>query len=72
MVSYADRKWGEGDFYSNLGFEFVKRTGPSYFYTKDYRKRPNRFAFRKDVIVREMGGDANLTEWQNMQNMGCD
>jgi hypothetical protein len=72
VVSYADRRWGEGDFYKNLGFEFVKSTGPSYFYTNDYKKRHNRFAFRKDVIVREMNGDSNLTEWQNMQAMGYD
>jgi len=72
IVSYADRRWGEGEFYRHLGFEFVSSTPPSYFYTNDYKKRHNRFAFRKDVIVREMGGDPNKTEWENMQNFGYD
>jgi len=72
VTSYADRRWGEGEFYRHLGFEFVSSTPPGYFYTNDYKKRHNRFAFRKDVIVREMGGDPNKTEWENMQEMGWD
>jgi len=72
IISYADRRWGEGEFYRHLGFEFVESTGPSYFYTNDYKKRHNRFAFRKDVIVRELKGDANKTEWENMQTLGYD
>jgi len=72
VISYADRRWGEGEFYRHLGFEFVESTGPSYFYTNDYKKRHNRFAFRKDVIVRELKGDANKTEWENMQTLGYD
>ena len=72
VTSYADRRWGEGEFYRHLGFEFVKSTGPSYFYTNDFLTRHNRFIFRKDIILREMGGDCNLTEWQNMQVFGYD
>lgn len=72
IITYADRRWGEGHFYKNLGFEFHSSTEPSYFYTKDFMNRKYRFSFRKDIIVSKYGGDPKLTETENMILLGYD
>ena len=48
-----------------------KETSPNYWYTKDHKSRNHRFKFTKQKVIK-MGGDPNLTEWQNMQNFGYD
>jgi len=66
IISYADRRWSQGDLYVNLGFEFVKDGSPNYFYVVK-GKRINRFNFRKDVLVKE-GYDINKSEREIMSN----
>ena len=60
IISYADRSWSTGDLYEKLGFKFVHKTGPNYYYILD-RIRHHRFNFRKDKLIRE-GADPNKTE----------
>lgn len=64
IISYCDRRWGEGGLYSELGFTFVHNSQPSYFYVVNDRRK-NRFQYRKDVLVKE-GFDPNKTERQIM------
>jgi hypothetical protein len=66
IISYADRRWSQGDLYVNLGFEFVNDGSPNYFYVVK-GKRINRFKFRKDVLVKE-GYDVNKSEREIMSN----
>ena len=60
IITYADRSWSQGELYNNLGFGFVYKTQPNYFYVID-GIRKNRFNFRKDVLIKD-GFDPNKTE----------
>lgn len=64
VTTFADRSWGEGNFYEKLNFEFVHSTKPNYFYIVN-GKRKYRFNYRKDVLVKE-GFDENKTEREIM------
>ncbi len=53
IITYADRRWSQGNLYSKLGFKFTKYTKPDYFYinTKSSdKKREHRFNYRKSRI----------------------
>ena len=64
IISYADRSWSSGELYEKLGFNFIHKTQPNYFYVID-RKRYHRFNFRKDKLIKD-GFDPNKTEHQVM------
>lgn len=65
IISFADRRWGEGDFYANLGFELVSSTRPNYWYFKGDCVLKHRYGLRKNK-----DDDQSLTEWQNRQHQG--
>jgi len=71
ITSFADRRWGEGTVYGELGFEFVENSKPNYWYFKTRDKRYHRFSFRKSELVKE-GADPTQTEWEIMQSKGWD
>jgi hypothetical protein len=64
IVSYADRRWSQGDLYEKLGFKFIHNSEPSYYYIIN-NNREYRFKYRKDVLVKE-GYDKNKSEHQIM------
>jgi hypothetical protein len=73
ITTYADYRYSvEDNMYSNIGFNMVGYTKPNYFYTKDHSKRLHRFNFTKHRIVAKFGGNPQLTEWENMINLGYD
>ena len=63
IVSYADRRWSQGNLYEKLGFKFVKNTFPNYYYIIN-KKRYNRFNFRKDQLIKKYNCPSNITERQ--------
>ena len=64
ITTYADRSISQGKLYKTLGFDFVSKTDPNYYYIiNDIRY--HRFNFRKDILVKE-GYDSNKTEHQIM------
>ena len=70
IFTYGDRRWSDGDLYKKLGFEFVHKSDPSYWYIVD-NKRIHRFNFRKGVLDKKLEFyDPDLTEWDNMINNG--
>jgi hypothetical protein len=70
VFSYADKRWGSGSFYENLGFKFCYNTEPNYWYVVE-DKRVHRFNFRKDVLSEKLEiFDPELTEVENMENNG--
>lgn len=69
IISYADRRWSEGEMYKKIGFNFIKNTKPNYFYTDGIFKRENRFKYRKQELVK-MGYNPKKTEKQIMEEMG--
>lgn len=32
LISYADLRWSNGDLYKSIGFDFVGRTPPSFWF----------------------------------------
>lgn len=66
VVSYADRRYSNGNLYENLKFNFLKNTSPNYFYVnKSLVIREQRFKYRKDILIKQ-GFDVNKTEHQIM------
>ena len=75
IISYADVRWTDknNNLYLNLGFKLESVSPPNYWYTKDYRTKIHRFAFRKNVLKFKLEKfDESLTEWNNMINNGYD
>lgn len=64
VTSYADRSWSQGELYKKLGFEFISKTEPNYYYVINGVRR-YRFLFRKDVLIKQ-GYDPNKTEHEIM------
>jgi hypothetical protein len=68
IISYADRRWSQGDLYKKLGFTHIHDSKPNYFYIIN-KKREYRFKYRKDVLVKE-GFDASKSEHHIMLDRG--
>ena len=64
VISYADRSWSQGELYKKLGFTFVNKTPPNYYYVIE-GVRKHRFGFRKDILIKQ-GFNPNKTEHQIM------
>lgn len=75
IISYADKRWSsliDDTVYIKLGFNRMKDTKPNYWYMKSHKKRLHRFNFTKNRIVNELGGNPELTEFENMHLLGYD
>jgi hypothetical protein len=68
IISYADRRWSDGNLYKQLGFKFVENTSPGYFYYNASRKKIiNRMRAQKKRLQKILANfDASLTEKENM------
>ena len=64
IISYADRRWSEGDMYKKIGFKHIRNSKPNYYYIVK-NKRENRFKYRKSELVKQ-GFDKNRTEHEIM------
>jgi hypothetical protein len=64
VISFANKRYSNGNLYENLGFIHEYDTIPNYWYVIG-KKRFHRFLFRKDLLVKE-GYDVNKTEHQIM------
>lgn len=68
IVSYADRKWSNGNLYNKLGFTFIRNSPPDYWYFKG-RKVYSRIRFQKHKLKNILKNyNKNLSEWENMRN----
>lgn len=68
VISYANRRWSQGNVYEKNNFEFIRNSPPTYKYLVN-NKLIDRFNYRKDVLV-SMGYDKNKTEKQIMDELG--
>ena len=71
IISYSDIRWSNGNLYKNLGFSFLHRTKPNYFYFKNFNI-VNRYKAQKHKLkslLPEYYSD-DLTETQIMHNAG--
>jgi hypothetical protein len=69
IATYADRSHSTGNLYKQLGFDFISKTIPNYYYYDRHCNKFNRFNFRKDKLIRE-GFDSNKTEFEIMDERG--
>jgi len=61
IVTYADRRWSQGNVYSQLGFSYVTTTSPGYWYFRANECiRFHRYSLRKTKH-----DDQILSEWEN-------
>ena len=68
VLSYADRRWSDGNLYEKLNLQFIHNSEPSWFYVIN-GIRHNRFNFRKDKLVSE-GFNENKTSREIMLERG--
>lgn len=71
-MTYADRRWSDGNLYRRLGFSFVRNSPPNYWY---FRSGTNllesRVKYQKHMLkVRLKQFDSAKTEIQNMKDNG--
>lgn len=64
ITTYADRSYSKGELYNKLGFKFIHKTQPNYYYIIN-NKREYRFKYRKDILIKN-GYDKNKSEHQIM------
>ncbi len=71
IVTYADRRYSNGEVYTKLGFEFSHNSKPNYFYTGS-RNMISRYEAQKHKLPELLGEkfDASLSEVENMKNAG--
>jgi very-short-patch-repair endonuclease len=74
LFTFADRRYSNGEFYKNLGFELTNTTRPCYWYFKNGSiDLKHRFKFRKSELNKLLDRfNPNLTEYQNMIENGFD
>jgi hypothetical protein len=78
IVSYADRRWSNGNLYNNLGFIKYNESKPNYYYVIG-NKRVYRFNMRKQVLIKKYGCPPEMTEkefcsqkgWLRIYDCGC-
>lgn len=68
ILSYADRRWSDGNLYKELGFDESGKTIPNYFYIIE-SKREGRFKYRKDLLIKA-GFDPEMTEIRIQHSRG--
>jgi hypothetical protein len=64
VISFANRRYSNGNLYKQLGFNLKYNTAPNYWYVVG-KERKHRFLFRKDILVKQ-GFNKNKTEHQIM------
>ena len=66
IVSYADRRYSNGNVYKANGFKLIGVNKPSYYYVdKNFLRRFNRMRFQKKYI-----GAYDCTEYEKAREMG--
>ncbi|MBC8427257.1 MAG: hypothetical protein H8D97_00005 [Proteobacteria bacterium] len=72
IISYADLRYSDGNLYNKLGFNYLRRSHPNYWYFKgNDMKLYHRVQFQKHKLESKLNiFDSNLTEYENMLNNG--
>lgn len=68
ILSYADRRYSNGNLYTTLGFHLDHISDPNYSYIIK-NKRYNRFGFRKDVLINKYNCPSDMSEHEFMKKM---
>jgi hypothetical protein len=76
VLSYADLRWGQGEYLARLGFQRLDDTPPNYWYfslkNADF-KRYHRFTFNKQQLLKKNAHlGAESTEYELAKSMGLE
>jgi hypothetical protein len=70
-MTYADLRFGEGNCYKKIGFSFLKRTNPNYYYfQKNGDELESRMKYQKHKTKNLVGFDPNKSEFEIMSDSG--
>ena len=73
IITYANRRYSNGNLYKQLGFTFSHYSNPNYFYRKNTITRYSRHQFQKHKLKDKLDiFDSKLSEWENMKLNGYD
>ena len=78
IVSYADKRWSNGNLYEKLKFHKYNESKPNYYYVIGNRRK-NRFNFRKSILVKKYNCPQDISEhefckskgWYRIYDCGC-
>ena len=71
LISYANKRFSQGNLYEKLGFKWVGDTSPNYFYFKRDLILHSRVKFQKHKLSKLLANyDKQKTEAENMLNNG--
>lgn len=72
IITYADRRFSQGDLYNKIGFKFLRYSSPNYVWLKDNMvlKRYNTMKLTLEEILGEDNIDYSKSETENMINNG--
>lgn len=74
ISTFADLRftYPTDNLYTKLGFNFISKTKPNYYYIGNGLKRLHRYNFTKHRLVSKYGADKSKSETQIMKDMGYD
>ena len=71
IITYADKRYSNGNIYFKLGFEYLYDTDPNYWYWgKDIVGKKHRLNYMKANLIEMENYDENLTEFEIMEKEG--
>ena len=78
IISFADRRWSNGNVYNILGFSLYNESKPNYYYIIN-DKRIYRYNLRKDILVKKYNCPKEKSEkqfcleqkWYRIYDCGC-
>ena len=78
VITYADKRWSNGNLYEKLRFHKYNESKPNYYYVIG-NKRKNRFNFRKSILVKKYNCPQDMSEhefckskgWYRIYDCGC-
>ena len=65
IISYADRRWSQGNLYEKIGFTKKNINKPNYSYIIGLNRK-HRFGYRKEILKKDGFDTKNKTEHEIM------
>lgn len=70
LISYANRRWSDGNLYEKTGFSLLRNTTPNYWYWKKYGILESRHKYQKHKLKDFENYSLNMSESQIMFGAG--
>lgn len=78
IISYADKRWSNGELYNILNFNLYNESKPNYYYVIG-SKRVYRYNLRKNILIKKFNCPKDKTEkqfcfeqkWYRIYDCGC-